>query len=140
MKRILVCLDKSPLAEDVHRTALETARANHAKIRLFRVVEGGGERPEPNDVLIKNAKAELDRIGRNDPSDLSAGSSIVIGEAPWKAICAAAREENADLIVIGAHSHGTIARALGTTAAKVVNHADRSVLVVRPGGAPVVVG
>ena len=36
-----------------------------------------------------------------------------------------------DLIVIGSHGFGTIDRILGTTAAKVVNHAERNVLVVR---------
>jgi nucleotide-binding universal stress UspA family protein len=36
-----------------------------------------------------------------------------------------------DLIVIGSHGYDALDRLLGTTAAKVVNHADRSVLVVR---------
>ena len=39
--------------------------------------------------------------------------------------------ETFDLIVIGSHGYGAIDRVLGTTAAKVVNHADRTVLVVR---------
>jgi nucleotide-binding universal stress UspA family protein len=39
-----------------------------------------------------------------------------------------------DLIVIGSHGYGALDHVLGTTAAKVVNHADRSVLVVRPKG------
>ena len=37
----------------------------------------------------------------------------------------------ADLIVIGAHGYGRLDRLLGTTASKVVNHADRDILVVR---------
>ena len=49
----------------------------------------------------------------------------------WDAICREARETNADLIVIGSHGHSRLARMLGTTAAKVVNNADRNVLVVR---------
>ena len=48
----------------------------------------------------------------------------------WDAICTAAKEVDADLIVIGSHGYGVIDRLLGTTAAKVVNHADRSVYVV----------
>ncbi|HVU00723.1 MAG TPA: universal stress protein [Polyangiaceae bacterium] len=32
---------------------------------------------------------------------------------------------------MGSHGYGTLDRVLGTTAAKVVNHAARSVLVVR---------
>ena len=37
----------------------------------------------------------------------------------------------ADLIVVGSHGYSGIDHLLGTTAARVVNHADRSVLVVR---------
>jgi nucleotide-binding universal stress UspA family protein len=50
---------------------------------------------------------------------------------PWEAICAAARDTGADLIVVGSHGYSTLDRFLGTTAAKVVNHAPCSVLVVR---------
>jgi nucleotide-binding universal stress UspA family protein len=42
-----------------------------------------------------------------------------------------ATDENVALIVIGAHGYQGLDRMLGTTAAKVVNHADRAVLVVR---------
>ena len=50
---------------------------------------------------------------------------------PWSAICDEAKKIKADLIVIGSHGYGTLDRILGTTAAKVVNHAECSVLVVR---------
>jgi len=50
---------------------------------------------------------------------------------PWQAICEAAREQEAELIILGSHGYGGFDRLLGTTAAKVVNHADRSVMVVR---------
>jgi len=33
--------------------------------------------------------------------------------------------------VIGSHGYGGLDRLLGTTAARVVNHADRNVLIVR---------
>ena len=45
-----------------------------------------------------------------------------------------AEKQHADLIVIGAQGYGILDRIMGTTAAKVVNHADRPVLVVRPKG------
>ena len=50
---------------------------------------------------------------------------------PWDTICSVAKEEDVDLIVIGSHGYDILDRIVGTTAAKVVNHADRSVLVVR---------
>ena len=50
---------------------------------------------------------------------------------PWSAICAAAREHDVDLVVVGSHGYEGVDHLIGTTAAKVVNHCDRSVLVVR---------
>ena len=46
-------------------------------------------------------------------------------------MCDVAKEEACDLIVIGSHGYAGIDRLLGTTAAKIVNHAATSVLVVR---------
>ncbi len=51
---------------------------------------------------------------------------------PWRAVCAAALDEGADLIVIGSHGYSGIDHLIGTTAARVVNYAGRPVLVVRP--------
>ena len=50
----------------------------------------------------------------------------------WDAICSHALEHDVDVIVIGSHDYRFLDRIVGTTAAKVVNHADRPVLVVRP--------
>jgi nucleotide-binding universal stress UspA family protein len=50
---------------------------------------------------------------------------------PRDDICRTARELDVDLIVIGPHGYRGLDRVLGTTAAKVVNHAARNVLVVR---------
>lgn len=131
MERILVCLDRSPTVIDVYRAALDIARVTHARLTLFRVLPGTGELPETDGALVAIATAELDDIGKASPPEVWGGSEAVIGETPWRAICDAARKGNVNLIVIGAHAHGPVARALGTTAASVVNHADGSVLVVR---------
>jgi len=64
------------------------------------------------------------------PAELLGGTQIVIGVA-WQAICDGAHEQQADLVVIGSHGYSGFDRLLGTTAAKVVNHAQCSVLVVR---------
>ncbi len=145
MKRILVCLDGSQRAPHVLATALDLARRMGAKIRLFRAVGLPPELPtqyllSPSnlpDILVENAKKELTELSRDVPPDLLDGVHTHIG-SPWDAICRAAREHDADLVVIGSHGYGALDRVLGTTAAKVVNHADRSVLVVRPKGADAV--
>ena len=54
-----------------------------------------------------------------------------MGRSPWDAICAAAIAEDVDAIVIGSHGYDVLDRLTGTTAAKVVNHADRTVIVIR---------
>ena len=64
------------------------------------------------------------------PPELFDGIEVRVG-VPWNSICAEATSLGVDLIVIGSHGYGALDRLLGTTAAKVVNHADRSVLVVR---------
>ena len=51
---------------------------------------------------------------------------------PAQVIVDIAAELQANLIVIGSHGFGVLDRVLGTTAARVVNHAACSVLVVRP--------
>ena len=81
-------------------------------------------------MLEREALAELNGSAERVPPDMLAGTSVALG-TPWQAICEAARRENVDLVIIGSHGFGAVDRLLGTTAAKVVNHADRSVLVVR---------
>jgi len=139
MKRILVCLDGSQRAPYVLDAAVALARRTGAKVQLLRAVSLPPELPpamyliSPNDVpsvLLEDAKRGLAELSRDVPADIIEGIFTQIG-SPWDAICSAARAHDADLIVIGSHGYGGLDRVLGTTAAKVVNHADRSVLVVR---------
>lgn len=140
MKKILTCLDASPRAGLVLAAAIDLARRTGAKLTLFRSV---GLPPElahddvlgmsPNrlvDTLLASARTSLTQYGAGVPPELLEGIEVRVG-TPWDAICAEAKAMDADLIVIGSHGYGGIDRIVGTTAAKVVNHADRSVLVVR---------
>ncbi|MBX3260507.1 MAG: universal stress protein [Labilithrix sp.] len=140
MKTILTCLDTSPRAPHVLSTAVDLARRTSARLILFRSV---GLPPElahddiigvsPNtlvDKLVESARTSLESFRADVPPELLAGVEVRVG-TPWNAICAEATARGVDLIVIGSHGYGGIDRLLGTTAAKVVNHADRSVLVVR---------
>jgi nucleotide-binding universal stress UspA family protein len=139
MKTILVGLDGSARSADVLDAALRLARATSARLSLFRAVGVPLEVPavawslapeQLEKVLEDEARTALERLARDLPAEMVVGVSVALG-TPWNAICEAARRENADLIVIGSHGYGGVDRVLGTTAAKVVNHADRSVLVVR---------
>ncbi len=139
LRRILVALDASPRAMQVLDAAVNLAKQSNARLLLFR---GVGIPPEvPPAALVMSpdnlvsllgeaARKELDLLAQNVPRELLEGVELGVG-SPWQAICAAAQKKAVDLIVIGSHGYAGLDRLLGTTAAKVVNHADRSVLVVR---------
>jgi nucleotide-binding universal stress UspA family protein len=141
MKRILVALDSSPRAGAVLETAARIASAMPGcKLVLFHSVGLPPELPASvlgyvdgnlTDILAKKAKYEIDALAATVPKELVERVEVLLG-VPWQAICREATERDVDLIVIGSHGYGVIDRFLGTTAAKIVNHTDRSVLVVRP--------
>jgi nucleotide-binding universal stress UspA family protein len=139
MKRILVGLDASPRAAGVLATAMTIARAQGAKLTLVRAVGLPPEVPEDfwktTDepllaLLQRHARNELEAQATPVPPELL-GEQLVLVGVPWQAVCETARRIEADLIVIGSHGYAGFDRLLGTTAAKVVNHATCSVLVVR---------
>jgi len=139
MKRILVALDASDRAGPVLAAAARMAELANAKLVLFRAINVPSELPREllavsdvrlEDVLKRNAHEQLARLASTLPDGLVEQITTEIA-APWDGICRAGRSHDADLIVIGSHGFGGLDHLLGTTAAKVVNHADRNVLVVR---------
>jgi universal stress protein F len=139
MRRILVGLDGSSRSPDVLAAALAIARAQGGQLTLLRSVGLPPDVPQDYwktteesllDVLKQKARQYLDEQVKQVPANLFGSAEIVIG-TPWQAICDAAHTQQADLVVIGSHGYSGIDHLLGTTAAKVVNHAQCSVLVVR---------
>lgn len=139
MKRLLVALDASDRASKVLEAAVRLAELTGGKLILFRAIVVPPELPRDvlvatdarlEDILVRNANADLQRLAERVPPPLIEQITTAFATA-WDGICRAAREHDVDLIVIGSHGYGGIDRILGTTAAKVVNHADRNVLVVR---------
>lgn len=146
MDRILVGLDASSRAADVVTTAVELARRVGGKLILFRAVGVPHEIPAEAysvtpaslaEMLEREAKNYLVKVAQELPPDLVEDIVVHLG-TPWQGICAAADDRKADLIVIGSHGYAGLDRLIGTTAAKVVNHAKQSVLVVR--GRPAIGG
>jgi universal stress protein F len=146
VKRILVGLDGSPRAPGVLAAAVTVAKAQGGKLTLLRSVGLPPDLPqdfwkttdEPlSDVLKHRAVAYLEQCAANVGPGMLSGCEVPVG-SPWQAICDTARRLDAELIVIGSHGYSGVDRLLGTTAAKVVNHAHCNVLVVReptPSGA-----
>jgi universal stress protein F len=141
MKKILVGLDGSPRADAVLTYAESLARVTGAKLVLFRSFAIPPELTlawPASDLSLEvalrtQARKYLDTCAGTLPRELLGGVRVDVG-VPWRALCAAALDENADLIVIGSHGYSGVDHLIGTTAARVVTHADRSVLVVHNAG------
>jgi nucleotide-binding universal stress UspA family protein len=139
MNRILVCIDGSRRAPLVLETAADLARRTGAKLRVFRAVGIPAEIDQEVvahaamgmiETMLDKARREVAELCKLVPSTLVEGIDVRIG-VPWDAICREAKDRECELIVIGSHGYSGLDRILGTTAAKVVNHASCSVLVVR---------
>jgi len=143
VRSILVALDDSPRAALVFATAALLARRLGARLNLIRVLVNPPDIPpaaptRPNgvdEILVRGARGALEALMNSDPGPQYASPIVAEGD-PWREIVETGKELDVDLIVIGSHRyHGRMDRALGTVAAKVVNHADRDVLVVHERGA-----
>lgn len=139
MKRIFVALDSSPRAPNVLAAAVRLAELSDAKLVVYRAISVPPDMPLQlfsmtdiglEDFLQRGAREDLARLTSEVPPERIERVSTSFATA-WDGICRTARECDADLIVIGSHGYGVLDRLLGTNAGKVVNHADRNVLVVR---------
>lgn len=137
--QVLVALDGSLRAPFVLDTAMRIAHDEHARVTLLRVVSPPaalgsrflGMAPASLEQTLRNrARAELESLAAAATNGAPQRLEVRIG-VPWHCITEAAAQLNADLIVLGSHGYETLDRVLGTTAAKVVNHTDRSVLIAR---------
>lgn len=139
MKRILVALDGSQRAPAVLAAAVRLAELTSAKLVLYRAIALVPDIPSElllattsavQDTLVANARDQLSGLADQVRPELIEHIVTELATA-WDGICRTARDRDVDLIVLGSHGYGGIDRILGTVAAKVVNHADRNVLVVR---------
>jgi universal stress protein F len=140
MKKILVALDGSPRAERVLAHAIALAELTGAKLVLHRSFGVPPSMPSyvwalPEGSLIDSLRAAvrkyLDDCAKQVPPALLDHVRADLGVA-WQAVCDVAKEEAVDLVVMGAHGYSGFDHVLGTTAARIVNHIDRPLFVVRP--------
>ncbi len=139
MKRILVALDSSPRAATVLTAAVQLAEITNAQLVVYRAIGVPPDMPREvlnmtdvrlEDVLMRNAHTDLARLTADVPPGRIEKIAAELA-TPWDGICTAGKKFDVDLIVLGSHGYGGLDRLLGTNAGKVVNHADRNVLVVR---------
>ena len=147
VRRILVGLDGSPREPLVLAAAQDLALRFDATLLLVRAVGLPPEIPAQawlNPTLSVKAYLEkvahegLERCANTLCEALRSSCELdVVVASPWEALCMCAQAREADMIVIGSHGYGGLDRILGTTAARVVNHALCSVYVVRSSDAAV---
>ncbi|HEY3668946.1 MAG TPA: universal stress protein [Polyangiaceae bacterium] len=142
IKRILVGLDGSPREAYVLAAAQELALRFEAQLLLVRAVGLPPEIPaeawqDPKlsvkQYLEKKAREALEQCALGLPESLRSRYALeVVVATPWQGLCMSAEAYGAQMIVIGSHGYSGLDHVLGTTAARIVNHAKCSVFVVRP--------
>jgi universal stress protein A len=145
LKRILVPTDFSAPADEALDYALSLGRPFGAAVTLLHVFEDPfalslySEQyvpmpPEMRDEILDHIRARLaERVARSGRTDVT---SIILTGPTAPTIAESAREQKADLIVMGTHGrHGVTHLLLGSVAERVVRTAPCPVLTVRGTGA-----
>ena len=151
--RLLIAYDGSETAADAIRVAARLFPRVHAHVVTVRAPTLGMDdvalaRVAMPDSVIRTGAAEHERAVRAVAEELlergrlaaeRAGLQATVeareSTSPWRAVADAASAAEADVIVCGSRGHGRFSRALlGSTSSSLLYHADRSVLVVPPGG------
>ena len=141
LKRILVPTDFSESARHALLYGTSFAREYEGELVLLHVVENltvgyaSDLFPVPMaevfDEISGYAKAELAKLGAEVKEKGIAVRELVVQGKPSAEIVRVAREETADMIVLGTHGKGMLDKALfGSTAERVIRRAPCPVLTV----------
>jgi nucleotide-binding universal stress UspA family protein len=138
IQSILAAIDGSKAGQIVFRTATKMAQELRAQLFLVHVLSVPPEIPPGAHATPDHVEETMEEVTRvslralmEEAPAVGFGPPIVVEGEPWRGILEVARDLDVDLIVVGSHRYRGLDRVLGTVAAKIVNHADRSVLVVR---------
>jgi universal stress protein F len=129
-ERILVAHDGSKRAPAVLLSALQFLAPAQGRLVLVRAIEPLFRSPFGPPIDAR----EIEKLVAEDVAASVPHARTQIHArlgAAWKVVLEAARTSDAGLIVIGSHGYQLIDDVLGTTAARIVNQADRCVLVVK---------
>lgn len=137
-RTIIAAVDFGESTESVISHAVSLANQNEALLKVLHVVEYTFPMDEDfvippvneiTDQLVDEAKRRLDAM-MSPMKDVCSERTILTGH-PKQEIVRFVEQEQADLIVIGAHGHHGIAGILGSTTDRVVHRAGCDVLVIR---------
>jgi nucleotide-binding universal stress UspA family protein len=139
LKKILVPVDFSDCSRKALQYALLFARQFNARLVLLNVIEPFIPVPEMTavnfDVIrketLRSSQEELKALQETIPADVSSETIIREG-SPHVEIALATKQLGVDLIIIATHGRTGLAHVfMGSTAERVVRHADCPVLTVR---------
>lgn len=139
LQKILVPTDFSTHSDAAVRYGVELANRFDAELHLLHTVErvpafygeGFAAPPETEADLANAATAKLAELPEQISPQTVVVRKVVIG-SPFPEILKYAEENDIDLIVLGTHGHGALARVLlGSVAEKVVRKSPCPVLTLR---------
>jgi CBS domain-containing protein len=145
-KRLLVALDGSPLSWQALQVGLQMAKSLGATLHVVSVVEVSKAPPKMDTLPAANAaisglrwdwttylgKTQALALAQGELAGVHLQTSIREGYAS-SALVAAAREDNSELLILGATGHEQPwSPTTGETALKVANEAPCAVMIVRP--------
>ena len=137
---VLVATETSPTSASAERAGVELAARIGASMILLSVIDPsrlrlpGGLFHTRVDQVRTERESALARIVE-DARKHGVSALFLIWEGdPGAVVIEAAEAEGADVIVVGSHARGPVGRLLlGSVSSYVVDHAKRTVVVVRPG-------
>jgi len=137
---VLVATETSATSASAERAGVELAARIGASMILLSVIDPsrlrlpGGLFHTRVDQVRTERESALARIVE-DARKHGVSALFLIWEGdPGAAVIEAAEAEGADVIVVGSHARGPVGRLLlGSVSSYVVDHAKRTVVVVRPG-------
>lgn len=136
IQTIVVGMDWSAAAMDAWREACLVARTFGAQVVLVHAIPETVAVPHERDEVVLRAQELLRDMALGDEALGSPPRVVVRPGRPTDVLLAVAREEKADLVVIGAGERTTLDRVLlGSAAEKVVREAPQPVWLARPGRA-----
>lgn len=141
MERILVGVDGSPAADDALGWSADIAGRAGLELVAVRVfVPPQAELPPDEDArLHERQRDELDEWCASLPAGTAQPRTLLVGAAPPDGLLAAAREQEADMIVVGGRGTGGFLHLhLGSVAHHLTHHTTVPLAIVpRSGAAPV---
>ena len=144
IRRILVCIDRSPVSEACLQHAVAISKSLGSAMTLLHVMQPSHERPglQATDVFDweisrQEASAYMESLGREGTMASGQHVDVRLEQGhPAERITAVARELDADLTVLGSHGQrGAAAWNLGSTVLQVLAVTRGSVLIARSNSA-----